>query len=78
MIDAKVINDHVQIKAAGTGAELAGDVLKMINALYEDILEHDTCMKLSAASFRTTIMLLIEDVLEYEKLEVKIDDLQKP
>lgn len=74
MITAKVENVHVEIRAEGTCAELAEDVLRMIKGLYDDILEHDTFMKLGATSFRTTIMLFIEDVLDYEKLEVKTDE----
>lgn len=71
MINAKVSDKSVQIQAAVTGAELAFDVLRIVKALYDDLLENDTVFKLGMKDFRTTIMLFIEDVLDYEKLETK-------
>ena len=78
MIDAKVNDESVTIKAAGTSVDLALDVLRIIKAIYDDMLERDTSLKSGASHFRSTIMLFIEDVLEYEKLEVNSNDLQKP
>lgn len=68
MIEAKVKEVHVSIKASGTGEELAEDVLRIIKALYEDLLEHDTIFKLGVKDFRGSILLNIEDVLDYNKL----------
>ena len=62
---------NVQIHAVGTGVELAFDVLRIVKALYDDLLENDTVLKLGVKDFRTTIMLFVEDVLDYEKLETK-------